>query len=428
MKRILLASRLPALALAGGYLAAAAPAAGQATAQAPGETGEQPAIKSTTTFLDVSAGVGYSSNPLLELQGRSSAFARLSLNAFHSWNSERGSTSLSGYVEDTSYLRGGYGSKDIFSLDARTHQAVSERVQVSGDLSFSGDIAGQLENRFTTPVPVTPPPPETTPPIATTPEIFNFSGRQYRLSGQVGASIATGVRSNVTLSASATHGFFTGQNKLADYTTYLGSFGYNHQLTEFTWIGADVSVQRQDFRGGNYANIVNPTATLRTQLGQNINASGSVGLLAIYDYRDGVSEHSYSPSFTASICRSGEKSQFCLNASRDATVPIGFGVGQGVQGASINTNLGLNYTRPIGRGGSIRATLTATRDSTVDRLQTGKFTSTYLTGLVGYDRKVGHRLFAGVQAGVRRLYETGPDPSTDFNGSVYLRYRLGDLL
>jgi hypothetical protein len=245
--------------------------------------------------------------------------------------------------------------------------------------------------------------------------------------GTVGASIATSARSSVSLSAGASHGFFTGSNKIADYSTYQATFGYNHQLSEPTWIGATVSVTREDFAGGDYANVINPAATIRTQLGQNISASGSIGILAVYDHRDGVNEHSYSPSFSGSVCATGERSSLCANISRDASVPLGFGQNQASRGASINTNLGVNYSRSLAPGQTIRAALTATQDSTVGRILNTRFTSTYVSGLLGYDRKVGTRLFAGVSAGARKLYQNGPDPRMDFNGSVYLRYRLGDL-
>ena len=57
-----------------------------------------------------------------------------------------------------------------------------------------------------------------------------------------------------------------------------------------------------------------------------------------------------------------------------------------------------------------------------------KLRSSYLSGVVGYDRHIGHRFFAGVEGGVRQLFQTGPDPKLDLNASVYVRYRLGDLL
>ena len=88
----------------------------------------------------------------------------------------------------------------------------------------------------------------------------------------------------------------------------------------------------------------------------------------------------------------------------------------------------MSYRRRVGEFSTLSASVTGTRNSTVDRLQTGRFSSTYLSGLVGYDRKVGKRLFAGVNVGARKLYQDGPDPKMDFNGNIYLRYRLGDLL
>lgn len=423
-------TRLPALAIAASWLATATAAGAQAVPAPSGESAAPGAGAQTrrqVTYFDLSAGAGYSTNPFLRLQDRSSAFGRVGLNGFHSWNSERGSTWLSGYVEDTAYLKGSYGNKAIFSINAHTDRSISEKLRVYGDLAAYGDVAGQLTNRFA-PVPPVVTPPDVPPP-STNPELFNLSGRQYRVSGQVGAAIATSTRSSISLDASVVHGFFTGVNKIADYTTYQGSIGYSHQLSERTWGGVNVSVEHQDFRGGDYANVINTTLTMRTQLAADIQASGAVGLLAIYQHRLGQDEHSYSPSFRASICKSGEKSSFCFNASRDAEASLGIGLVQGGRGASISTNFELSYRRKVGEFSQLYATATATRNTTVNNGLPGEnFSSTYLSGLIGYDHKIGKRLFLGVTGGARKLYQNGPDPKTDVNGNVYLRYRLGDLL
>ncbi len=71
----------------------------------------------TWTTLDLSAGIGVSTNPSLQVGGTSSAFGRVSALGAHEWRSERTSTSLSAYVENTTYLKG-YGSKQIFDLGA----------------------------------------------------------------------------------------------------------------------------------------------------------------------------------------------------------------------------------------------------------------------------------------------------------------------
>lgn len=422
MNRLIPSSRVPAFVLAVGYLASAAPAAAQAT----GGSGGQSDNQRNVSFADFSASIGFSGNPLLRSGNRSSAFGRVSFLGFHSWNSERGSTSLLAFVENTTYLQGGYGSKQIFRVDARADRALSETVRVFGNFDVRGDIAGQLTNRFTAPPSVILPP-DTLPPPDTVPQVINLSGRQYFVNGNVGASIVTSALSSVSVSAGASHAFFTGGNNIADYSTYQGSLGYSHQLSQRTSVGATVSVQRQDFRGSDYSDVVNTAATVRTQLAQDINASASLGILAVYVHRAGESDHSYSPSFSGSICKAGERTQFCANVSRTAQAPLSVGVAQNARNAAVTTNFGFNYSRQLSRDESVRALVTAARSSQVSVVDEERLRTTYVTGLLGYDRKIGNRLFAGVSVGARRVFQTGPDPRMDFNGSLSLRYRLGNL-
>jgi hypothetical protein len=374
------------------------------------------------SFADFTASAGYSSSPVFG--SSSSAFGRLSVFGFHGWNNERGSTSLTAYVENTTYLRGGYGSKPIFRLDAQADRAVSETVRVFGNLGVSGDIAGQLTNRFTSPPVITPP---DNPPPVSNPDVINLSGRQYRVDGQVGASISASAISSVSLSAGASAAFFP-KAKSANYWTYQGSVGYSRVISERTSIGATVNLQRQDFRGDNYSNVVNPTLTLRTKLAEDIDVNGSVGLLAIFSHRAGESDHSYSPSFSASVCKAGDRSSFCANLARTASAPLSIGVAENARSTAITTNFSLSYSRQLGLRDTIRAQVTASNSSRVRTIDDERFRTTYVTGLTSYDRKVGNRLYAGVSLGLRKVFQTGPDPRTDYNGNLYLRYRLGDLL
>ncbi|HSU68619.1 MAG TPA: hypothetical protein VLJ39_17190, partial [Tepidisphaeraceae bacterium] len=105
------------------------------------------AAAKTTDYIDLEAGLGFSTNPLLQLHSHSTAFGRVSAYGVHSWETEQGSTTLTGYVENTTYFRD-YGSKQIFDLGAHTNQRVSQTVTLFGDLDFSGDFAGQLSNRL----------------------------------------------------------------------------------------------------------------------------------------------------------------------------------------------------------------------------------------------------------------------------------------
>lgn len=390
----------------------------------------QAGLAKTTDYIDLEAGLGISSNPLLRLDSQSSAFGRISAYGVHSWESERGTTTLTGYLENTTYLKD-YGSKQIFDLGAHTSQKVSPTVTVFGDLGFTGDFAGQLSNRLISVPsgPVVPEPGNPLPPTTTNPDFFGFAGREYRVNGSLGASIRSGTRGTISLSAGAQRSWFTGgSNSDADYNSYFASAGYSQQISERTSAGASVNVQRQDFRHGDWANIVNPVFTVNTQLSETITAQGAVGILAIQQHSDGRSDHSVTPSFSGSLCSNGQVSRWCAHVSRDAQSALSARVANGSGEAAVTTTASVDYYRRLTANDTLQASLSGTRYSTPGSLNGNNFSTTYVSAVVGYDRKVGRRIYAGVQGGVRKLFQDGPDPKMDFNASVYLRYRLGDLL
>jgi hypothetical protein len=282
------------------------------------------ACAETTSFVDLQAGLGYSSNPFLDFRNKSAAFGRVSAYGTHAWNSETGSTSLTGYVENTSYFRD-YGSKQIFDLGAHTRQRVSETVTIFGDLGFAGDFAGQLSNRllFVPTQPVVPEPGNPLPPPTNNPDLFGFSSRQYRVSGHAGASIRSGARGTISLSAGAQRTWFTGGSDDADYNAFFGSAGYSQQISERTSAGAALNLQRQDYRHGDYANIVNPVLTLQSRLSERITGDAAVGVMVVEQRTAGRKDRQVSPSFSGSLCDRGEVSELCFHVSRDAQSALG---------------------------------------------------------------------------------------------------------
>jgi hypothetical protein len=44
-----------------------------------------------------------------------------------------------------------------------------------------------------------------------------------------------------------------------------------------------------------------------------------------------------------------------------------------------------------------------------------------------YSRRINERLSGGVDLGARKLRREGVDPDTDISGTVFVRYRIGDL-
>ncbi len=386
-----------------------------------------PARAETTSIVDLSGGAGISTNPGFRQNSQTSGFGRLSAYGVHNWKNERSSTSIHGFVENTTYLQN-YGSQRIFAVGADTNFTASPTLSLYGNLNFSGDFNGSLSNRLFS-VPSGPPvidPNNPLPPPTITPDVLGFNGHTYRLNGQVGASIRSSELSTISLSAGAQRAWFTG-NPDANYNTYYGSVGYSRQISERTSIGPSLYLTHQDFQHGDSANVINPVLTAHTQLSETMTASGAVGVLVLSQDRDGNHDTTVSPSFSANVCNQGTISSLCAHISRDARSAINDRV-TGVGGqSSITTTAGVNYFRQLSEDATLQASVNATHFSGGSGISGQNLRSTYVSLVTGYDRKVGHRLFAGITGGARKLFQSGSDPAVDFNANIYLRYRLGDL-
>lgn len=380
------------------------------------------AQSATRTYVDVTAGAGYSTNPLLRFsRDVSSAFGRLSAMLRHTRTGERSASSFSAYVENNSYLRE-YGSRQNFSLDANTQYQASETTKLFGSLGFSADLAGQLSNRFTS-VPTAPPiiDPLLPPGTVVDPDLFAFAGRQYRLNGQVGASMEVDERSSVTLSGGAERVFFSG-DFIDDYTTAFASAEYARKLSERTTAGARINVNRTEYDGSDArTTIVNPELTLRTQLSPSLEATGAIGVTFARQKDDlGDSDSSANLSLNGSLCRTSETERLCGRVSRYATNSAG-----GI--LVTNSSLGVDWFKRLDRVQTIQLSASAVRYST-DGPILGNDKSTFYRAAATYDRKLNDRLSYGADLSFRSLAVTGPDPDKDLTGSVFVRYRLGDIL
>lgn len=373
------------------------------------------------TYLDLSAGAGYSTNPFLRLDDdNDGAFARLSAYAAHSRVGERGSTTVTGFVENSTYFEDS-GSKQIFSLDAFTRHQASERVSLFGGATFSGDLAGQLSNRFVS-VPPQPevPDPQLPPPVTVEdPDLFAFTGRQYRLRGFAGSSFAAAERSSVTVSAGAERIWYT-DDLLDDYTILFASGGYSRLLSERTTVGARVNFSRADFDDSDdQTTIINPELTVTTQLAENWDAAAAVGVTFSDLDRDGDSDSSTNLSLNGSLCRRSETESLCGRVMR---------ISQTSAAANLvtTTSAGLDWYKRLDESQTVQLSASAIRYSARDATDED-FRSHHFRLAGNYDRKIGRRFSVGASLGLRQLRGDGPDPDTDVSGSVYLRYRIGDL-
>ncbi len=400
----------------------------------------QPAsAQSQQTYVDLSAGVGYSTNPRLTVGGdRDSVFGRVSALGAHSWQTERSATQLSGFVETSLYGSGEPDSTEIFNLGASTQYQATETVSLFGSLSFSGDFGGQLSTRFltapfqpTAPATQVPPSQQGAPPLPAQPTVelppltisdpllFGIQGRQYQASAQAGVAIRPTEREQWNFSANVQRIFFTGALEDQDYWVYGATGGYERQVSERASAGIRVSVQRSDFGGGRNATFITPQATFRTRFSEVWDAQVAAGVT----YRDEnsafMNDQSLGLALDASLCRTLENQRLCARVARYS---------QNAAGSALleTTSAGVDYSRRLGQFDELQLRADIVRSSGFEVLGQDS-ASTYYTAAGTYRRRFGDRLSGGIFVNARKLSQFGTDPRADVGGSVFLSYRLGDI-
>ena len=394
-------------------------------ASAPASTDLTPAAKvGKSTYLDVEAGAGYSSNPLLSLSSnQGSAFGRVALHAVHSRISERSTTVLSAYGEELGYTNH-HGSQQSLSVDARHDAAVNERLRVFGDLSASYDKGGQLGTRIigvpNIPLlPGTTTPPELLPPGS---DFLSVTGREYQFAGHAGGQLTLSARDSLNFSGGAQRIVF--KSGLADtsYWTIPVSLGYERVLSPRTTVGARVVAQRTDYNGPANFTLITPQVTARVLLSERLTFSGAVGA-SFASVDDGVrTRHTTGLAADGSLCSVSERGQFCARAAVEEQTAT-------VAGPSRSVSADVDYSRRLDAKSTLQFSLSANHYSSPVSVVTGRTFSnaTYYRSAAVYTRRISDRWFGGVNLAARKLTEKGPDPKTDVSASFFIRYRLGDV-
>lgn len=376
----------------------------------------------SATYLDLSGSVGYSSNPYLEAGGGDgSLFGRVSALAGYTRVSSRTTIDATAYVENQTYANNN-GSKQLFDLAGTVRHVVTPRLDVYARGGFSGDVGGQLGNRFTT-LPSAPPPLDTTnplPPIdVLDPNIISLNRRQYRLLGQGGLSYKLTERDFANASVGYQRVIFARSGSQLDYGTVTGSFGWDRVFSARTTAGLRVVAERSDYRAGGESTIISPAITATTQLAQNWTLSGSAGVSFVRNNTLFSSERTTGFSGDVSLCKSGELERLCASLSRSAQASLG-------QSVVTATSAGVSYFRRMGARDTVQLGGNVSRSTGGNTLLVAD-KSTYYSLNSSFNRRFSPRLSAGVQGAVRRIERTGTGVPTDVTGTVFLRYRLGDL-
>lgn len=412
---------MPALILAAAALAA------QAATSANPPTSTEPAKGpklGQSTYLDIEGGVGYSSNPSLTIPSRGGAFGRISLHAVHARVSARSTTVLSGYVSNSTYTSH-HRSQQSLSVDARHDVAVSERLRLFGDAEVSFDKGGQLDTRFLG-VPNVPPPPggPGTPPVLLPPgsDFLSVTGRTYHLGAHGGGQLALSANDSLTFSSGVDHTVFRGGGQRSEFTTIPASLGYARQISPRANVGVRLAYQHTDYDGPNSVQEITPELTGRLLLSEQLVLSGAVGVSFASTDNGVTTRHSTGLSAQADLCQTGERTQFCGRFAVDQQTAT-------TAGPAKSLSAGIDYSRRLDADSTIQFSLAASHYSSPIFLFAGPTFSkaTYYRAAADYSRRISDRWFGGVDVAARKVTQSGPDPKADVSGSLFVRYRFGDL-
>jgi hypothetical protein len=206
------------------------------------------------------------------------------------------------------------------------------------------------------------------------------------------------------------------------YTTIPLSLGWDRQLSTRTTVGARLAASYTDYDGPVKIRTISPQFTIQSLLSERLSLNAAVGV-SFSRTDTGVStRRSTGPSGDVSLCWRGENDNMCANAAIDQQTAT-------AAGPSKSVSFGVNYSRRLDADQTLAFSLSANRYSS-PTLVTNVYSfsrATYFRAAAEYSRRIGNRLFAGASLAARKVGQTGPDPKADFTGSVFVRYRLGDI-
>lgn len=378
------------------------------------------------TYLDLQAGLGFSTNPDLRLDGRSSGFGRISAYGFHGWGTEKSVSSVSAFVENTWYFRG-IGNRQLLSANANNSTQINEKTRVFGNIGFSADYGNQLSSRFFSApgytIPSDPVIPDTSV-IVVGPDLISLSQRQYRLFGTGGASFVISPRDSLTVTVGAQRSWLKGgasaDGNLSDYNLYDTSVAWRRQVNERLSAGLRLLANKADYTMDRSITSYGPQLTADLQLDGRTQLGGAIGFVRTERNfgAPGVDRNSTDLAFDASLCRNLEYENFCGRISR-RTQSVATGA------APTTSSLQADYSRRLSARDQVQASVTFVTTEAVAELQTGRQNFYSIAG--SFDRKINPRLSAGVNLVARKYTFAGPDPRADVGGSIFLRNRFGSV-
>jgi hypothetical protein len=365
--------------------------------------------------LTATASAGFDSNPFLAVtENPQAASLRVQVAPTLSRSGERSTIRLSGRAEHIEYL-GKYDSLQNFGADLAASRRVSERFEVNGGLTFSSNIlATNLANPFANgdlgpDAPV--------PPIGNDVTILGQGQRRTQYGANAGLTYVLSERDQLRWSASARADRF-GAGGLVESDFFSQQIQYSRQLNEGLTVGAAVDASLINFTGDGRGDsrTLSPQLQVTAALTPRIELSGSAGLAITRLEFGGLEETTTAFAGNVSLCRSGDRSNLCLNGSRQV-LPAAIG------GALLQTTAGLSYSLRLSERDTLQLSGNYATASQPLAGALGDFES--INGFARYERQLDERLRLFVSAGALNTSGNRPTDQTNYQGLVGVTFTLG---
>lgn len=371
----------------------------------------------TTQSVAATASAGFDNNPFLAPGGQSTAAAstRLQLAPTITRKGERTNLRLSGRLEHIEYL-GQYDSLQNYGADFAVSHRANERVALDGGLLFSSDnLATNLANPFFSNDPA---PGTSVPPVGNDITVLGQQQRRTLYGANAGLNYTLSERDELRWTLNARAERF-GSNGLTDSDFLSQQLRYSRQVNEGLAIGAIVDASLINFSDAAFGNAKTVTPQLFTtiSLSPRFTLSGAVGLAITRIELGGLEETNTALSGNLSLCREGERSNLCINGSRQV-LPSAIG------GARVQTTGGLSYSFRLSERDSLRINGSYSTASEPLAVAGGDFES--INGSVRFERQLDERFRLFVSGGYLNASGNLQANASNYQALVGIVFNLGN--
>lgn len=312
-----------------------------------GDAGTGPAGAIGNKSLLATASVGLDSNPFLSASESPEAVSlRLQLNPSITRSDGRSSVRASGRLEHIEYL-GEYGSLQNFGADLSGRYRLTERLEANAAALFRSDIlATDLTNPLSTGTGIDPGIPVI--PGGNDVTILGQRQRRTQYGADTGLAFTPSERDQISWSLAWRSDRF-GSGGLSDSDFFSQQVRYSRQVSGDLTLGAIVDASIINFTNTNFgdAQTVTPQALVVFSLSERLKATGSLGFALTRIETPAGDETTRAVAGNLSLCYEGERSNLCLNGSRQV-LPSAIG------GARVQTVAGLSYSLRLSERESVQ--------------------------------------------------------------------------